>query len=301
MLLKNDVLILRSNSTDFVGRHIRNRGYKVIDPYVGQGNMLSRFLRRIHFNSGFPFVSIWYNKKILKNKVENIIIFETDITADYISWLCSKKEESNIKIWYWNIVKNTINPSLIESEKCEKWSFSSKDCNKYRMKFNPPPYFYEIKFPSNDIIYDIVFIGKDKGRLRMLLEYKKIFEEMGLKVHFHITPDRRWKKGRNHSSRLRYKDSLVLASKSRAVFDYIEINDSGQSMRVMETLFWNKKVITNNKLIKGYDFYMPENIFVLGEDNLENLHKFINTPYKPVDREIVLNYDFDRWLERFYK
>ena len=67
----------------------------------------------------------------------------------------------------------------------------------------------------------------------------------------------------------------------------------------MEALFLEKKLITNNKDIKNYDFYNPSNIFILGENNIEDIKEFINKPYEKVEQKIIDYYDFEQWLSRF--
>ena len=49
------------------------------------------------------------------------------------------------------------------------------------------------------------------------------------------------------------------------------------------------------------NFYRSENIFIYGEDKIENLANFIDTPYAEVEEEIVKYYDFDNWILRFFK
>ena len=48
------------------------------------------------------------------------------------------------------------------------------------------------------------------------------------------------------------------------------------------------------------DFYCKDNIFIIGKDDINDLAEFINRPYKEVDSEIVDQYDFSSWLNRFF-
>ena len=64
-------------------------------------------------------------------------------------------------------------------------------------------------------------------------------------------------------------------------------------------MFLERKLITNNTDIKNYDFYNHDNIFILGEDNINEIKEFINKPYKKIDQDIIDYYDFDQWLNRF--
>ena len=252
-----------------------------------------RCIRRIWYKFKLPFKSIWYDKKILSSNINEIVIFDALCNVDYLKWLRKMKPEAKIVFWYWNIVKNTISPNSIPDEIVEKWSFSRKDCAEYSMRFMPLPYFYELVIPPQNKEFDIVFVGKDKGRLSELLNLRSKFDKLGLKSKFIITPDHQYSKNAEYSNPISYLESLDWNSKAKAVLDYIEVDNSGQSLRVIEALFLKEKIITNSKLIYDYDFYCPENIFVLDRDDYSKLPSFLEIPYKNYDESIVSKYDFD--------
>ena len=68
----------------------------------------------------------------------------------------------------------------------------------------------------------------------------------------------------------------------------------------MESIFFRKKLVTNDRRIVDMDFYSSENIFVLGMDNIDMLYSFIKQPYVEIDKSIVEKYDFDNWVNRFF-
>ena len=88
---------------------------------------------------------------------------------------------------------------------------------------------------------------------------------------------------------------------SKSILDIVNPNQSGLTLRVMESLFFKKKLITNNLFISEYDFYNSQNIFILGKDREEDLHDFINSNYIDVDDSIVTSYDYHNWVKRFTK
>ena len=69
----------------------------------------------------------------------------------------------------------------------------------------------------------------------------------------------------------------------------------------MESLFFKRKLITNNKEVMKYEFYNPNNIFILEKDNFEKINEFINSKYEDIDSKIVDYYDIENWLKRFDK
>ena len=296
---KNGYVIVRHTFSDSIGKLIKDRGYCCCCIYKKQDSFFMRSLRRVFQKVRLLPQSIWYGKKVLDYNGK-IIIFESLCTADYVKWLRKKKPDADIVFWYWNYAQNTINPNAIDDRLCQKWSFSRLDAKKYGMRFNPLPYFTEIEAPLKTREYDIVFVGKDKGRLSALLDLKTQFNSMGLTTKFIITPTHSYNKNPEYSKPISYMESVAVSAQGRAVLDYIEVTDSGQSLRVIEALFLQEKIITNSELVVDYDFYCPENIFVLGKDDMARLPEFLATPYKEIDREIIMRYDFDSVIERFF-
>ncbi len=86
---------------------------------------------------------------------------------------------------------------------------------------------------------------------------------------------------------------------SKAVLELISDGQTGITQRPFETLFLRKKLITTSSEVKSYDFYCPENIFVLGERDIQELPDFLKTPFKPVAEEILQEYTLTGWLQNF--
>ena len=297
---RSSVAIVRGVFSDDIGKLIIQRGYNCCYIFKNQSSFFLRSVRRVWNKLQLPGKSIWYDKKILSIDTQEIVILDSLCTVEYLTWLRKKKPNAKIVFWYWNIAKNSIPPNEIPDSIVDKWSFSRKDCVKYGMKFNPLPYFKELSYSSDIKEYDVVFVGKDKGRLQELLKLRSSFENLGLSTRFVITPDHPYSNNPEYSKPISYLESVKLDTKSKAVLDYIEVDDSGQSLRILESIFIKEKIITNSKLIFDYDFYCPENFFVLGHDQLSDLPDFISTPYKEISDDVVMKYDFDSIIGRFF-
>ena len=85
---------------------------------------------------------------------------------------------------------------------------------------------------------------------------------------------------------------------SEVIIDYGHPDQTGLTMRTIETLGINKKLITNNKLVMEEPFYKTENIFVIGQQNDQELAEFLTSPYVPVSNEIYQSYAIENWVER---
>lgn len=85
---------------------------------------------------------------------------------------------------------------------------------------------------------------------------------------------------------------------SEVIIDYGHPDQTGLTMRTIETLGINKKLITNNKLVMEEPFYKTENIFVIGQQDEQELAEFLILPYVPVSNEVYQSYAIENWVER---
>lgn len=212
-----------------------------------------------------------------------------------------KRSDKKIVQWYWNPVCADIHPDEIRGCGAEFYSFDPEDCRNYNMSHSSPYYFSTFKLPHNNISNDIYFVGADKGRLNALLELKTIFESQGLKVDYRITKSSKPTEAVSYQYRetISYHQVLEEIARCRAILDYVQVGQTGLTLRPMEALFHKKKLITNDVNICEYDFYNKYNIFILGKDDIVNLKAFIDSPYKDIDKNIVARYDFKNWLRQF--
>lgn len=94
-----------------------------------------------------------------------------------------------------------------------------------------------------------------------------------------------------------YEKSVQLVLESEYLVDFLVGDHHGLSIRVFEALGYRKKLVTNNVLVKQYDFYNVNNIYILGEEE-RSLSDFVKLPYESLPLEIVDKYNFDNWFLR---
>ena len=299
-------IFIRSDANDYISKNINLSGFTVISPYskIALSNPIFRKIMRFHLNSIFPFKSIWYNKKVINKRInENsvVVAFESGINTHFFKHFTRKYKTTKKFLWFWNTVDNTISPLSKDLSDWKLYSFSEVDCFLYQMIFNPAPYFSNNSNGEKFTIkYDVCFVGKDKNRLKKLLLIKSFLEINGYKCKFLITENsRRLFKSKKLSRNIKYSETINLLLESKAILDYIIPANSGLSMRAMESLFFSKKLITNNPLIKNYDFYNSDNIFILGVDHPDTFKKFMEISYNHDVDIYKQNYTFERWLSRF--
>ena len=134
-------------------------------------------------------------------------------------------------------------------------------------------------------------MGRPKTRKKDIVDLEKKLKEEGIQTNFKIIE--------NEKDYVSYDEYLKMIAESKCILDYNQEGQVGLSLRPMEALFLERKLITNNTDIKNYDFYNHDNVFILGEDNINEIKEFINKPYRKVNQDIINYYDFEQWLKRF--
>ena len=102
-------------------------------------------------------------------------------------------------------------------------------------------------------------------------------------------------------NRITFLENLKNVEKADVLLDFVDPVHNGLSIRFFEGMYYQKKVITDNVMVKNYDFYHPNNIFVLENDNYEKIDEFLKIPYQEISEEIVKKYGFSNWLKEIIK
>ncbi len=153
---------------------------------------------------------------------------------------------------------------------------------------------------------DLFFVGKDKGRLQVLSEIRSMAEAAGLRCKMHVVRDRHTPPLRSEEgltdADMPYAETLRWIGRSRCLIEVLQKGQKGSTLRVMEALFYGKKLLTNNPDIVSEPYYDPQRIFVFGKDDPASLRRFVE---RPVDRAADMArwrqspYRIARWIEAF--
>jgi hypothetical protein len=265
-----------------------------------------KIIRKIHFLLNLPYKRIWWLTKPIKNDKQNydaVILFDSAFyLKEYSRFIEKNISAKKYILFYWNPIWFTCVPNKI-SDHWEKWSFDKYDAKSFNIRYNGTFFVesYLSKFNKTKTIQDLFFIGKDKGRYNDIKTLESNFYNLGLKTEFLIINDRplNFLSKHQYSKPISYDKVLAQISKSRMLLDYNQKNQSGLTLRVMESIFLQKKLLTSNSKIIEYEFYNPNNIFIISEDKkLSHLNDFIRTPFNPIKKEILEEYMFSNWLYR---
>ena len=295
MNVKNSIDLNNNNGAIIVKGNgfISFDGQKNVYPLYSSYGLPARFLRKVarwtRLYCVFPFFFCRWKKQIIDSSL--VIMFDSNMADLNMVSRYIKKKNCRLKLvfWYWNPVKpNDV--ALKDKRVDEIWSYNRFDAKKYHLKYYPQ-FYHQILFVKNKKPHiDMVFLGRNKGRERSLTKLKETASAQGLKCKFIVADGK--------EKQINYKDYLKYVINSRCIVDLVPNQSCGLTLRPLEALFYEKKLVTNYEDIVNYDFYDKENIFIIGKDNINRLAEFVNSPYKKIDNKIVDFYSYESWLKR---
>ena len=278
----------------------------------------SGVIQKNHFNDLFIYFcatrgsltrflpGLCYSHPRFRDGDDKIIVFDSYTTARQLSWLRSNWPDKRVILWYWNTVTND---GLIRKlpQGVELWSYSIKDCERYGMRFNTQ-FFFDCLAGDAEQIREkplsprprALFYGRDKGRSAQIRHIAEELADAGVEVDLRIAPDKApgFQALRNPDL-VPYQTVVDMVKDTDIIMDYCSRPaDSGLSLRAMESLFFGKKLVTNNLEILGSDFYNPANVYVLDHD-CRSLKEFVDCPRVLVPSEIRDRYLLSNWIKRF--
>ena len=291
--MMNKYLIFMSDKAGVLPVLCKNMNNKHFRKVYKDSCNFKGFIYRAIRKSKTSLISVYFGK--WKNEdikdVETIIVFDSAYNPYAVKIMRNKCKDCKIILYYWNHINEHSKKFLEDKNIDEFWTFDTSDAKKYNVNYNSQFYTKNIELERNDFIYDVLFLGRAKNREEILLDLSDKLKQRGINSKNIIIE--------NEKDFVPYEEYLKLLPKTKVILDIVDGKQAGLTLRPMEALFFNKKLITNNLDIVNYDFYNPNNIFILGKDDISNIKQFIDSSYEPVNEEIVNYYDFEEWVKRF--
>lgn len=165
---------------------------------------------------------------------------------------------------------------------------------------------------ENKYEFDISFLGTiHSDRFAIIKEIRKICDDWGLKFFsfqylqsgfmyycYKILKNefRETSKNDFNYEKLESVNIAEIVDKSKVILDIQHPQQTGLTMRTIEMIGMNKKLITTNQDIKNYDFYDPYNILVIDRKNIKIPKEFFDAEYRPIDEKIYEKYYIESWI-----
>lgn len=140
------------------------------------------------------------------------------------------------------------------------YTFDQNDSKKFQFIYYPTMYSkinYEL---SDNKKSDAFFVGVAKKRLPLLKSIFRKLNESGVNCRFYISKVRKSQTANDgiiYNNWLSYEDVLQYVIGSNCIIEVLDQNQVGGTLRMFEAICYNKKILTNNQLIKESKYYNP--------------------------------------------
>lgn len=269
-------------------------------------------------------------KKEINDYYNNIIEKLQNETLDYLflvnpetvpSYFIDIVKENNpsIKIYtyFWDSINNRKKALTYLNISDKFFTFDSND-KTVDTRITFLPLFYSDKYKQiadskTNISYDICFIGTvHSNRYNIVKSIEKIASDNNLLIYsYFYSPSKilflfqklffrsfRHIKLNDISFKSLSKNQVIeLISSSKVIIDIEHISQNGLTMRTIEMLGANKKILTTNKNIVNYDFYNSNNCFVFDRNNIKIDQSFFKNDFNEIDEKVYDKYSLSSWIE----
>ncbi|MFJ1409141.1 lipopolysaccharide core biosynthesis protein rfaS [Capnocytophaga canimorsus] len=242
---------------------------------------------------------------ILENNYDFLIIIGAYVLSEEILNIALNKSKFSVTIFWDSIAKIPMQEKYLPLfDVC--YSFDKDDCQKYGLKEITNFYFVEERSENN--VYDISYLATYDNRMEEAISIFNYFQENNIKAKAKIFtyPSHPIKELLPKNFEVIHKiipfgESYQYYLDSKIILDIAHPHQKGLSFRPFEAMGMNKKLITTNKDIINYDFYDPNNIFVIENPfDFSIPETFFKTDYQEINNKIKEKYHIKNWVKKIF-
>lgn len=287
---------------EFVLSGLKLRSDILLFPLNRHSNIIQKVSRR--YGSSIPLPIHFVLSSYLQNTIKGLKADDAVIIAEYTdSALLSAiarilPEGVSRYIWLWNHKGDDKhfgkNLPAIQNLRFQVITYDELDAEKFGFRwhtqfFNIKPYQQEASLKDIAILYDFLFVGYAKNRVEEIESIRSLLSSYTCKfITVHST-----------SEYIPYTNYMELALQSRCLVEIVHTGDPSCTLRPLEAMAIHRKLLTNNPAVRNYSFFRPQNIFILGEDDISRLPEFLHSSFESIPSNIVDSYDVNSWVNTF--
>lgn len=305
------------NYEEYIKERLESKGAKVFLIYenLDEVNFLYRFiyvyLKKLKQKVlNYHYIS---SLKKIKEKIDIVLVIRgSSITELIMDKMHNKYPDAFFVMYQWDSIKNNKNAELIAKYFNKCLTFDKDDaCNK-NWQYRPLFYVRSAKNINKDI--DVAYICSiHSERIQILNKLINICEDKKLTLFTHVFTKRIIYLKRKYLDRvqeymiadnrfikfysLSSENLFDIYARSKIVVDYTNPNQKGLTMRTIECLGNNCKLVTNNSNLKDENIFNDSNYYIYQGTNVELPDYLLSEPYKELDRAIYNYYSLDGWIE----
>lgn len=91
-----------------------------------------------------------------------------------------------------------------------------------------------------------------------------------------------------------------LSMQSKAIVDITHQGQKGLSIRIIEAIGLERKIITTNSAVSSYDFYTPDNIYIMNESSDLPDAEWLNEEYRSLPEKVKKKYSIKAWIDTLF-
>jgi hypothetical protein len=277
------------NYDDLIKNELERSGYKVF--LISDRPFKNKILRALttRFPSFFSMILIPYYLRLLvreRSQYDDFFVINGQTLSLFmIKYLKNKYKFTSTRLYFWDSIKNRPTGIKLISEFQKTYSFDRQDCDLYNLRYRP--LFYDTKYTSTNqgqnkqaFTSDLVFIGTDhKDRTDIISKIAQSHDiNFEAEVYFHTRLVffikrfvLRWVNLASNYKRIYKPKSLfeiiAMYEKSKAVLDIHHPLQTGLTMRTIELVGMQKKIVTTNQNVRLERFYNEDMVHVINRDD----------------------------------
>ncbi len=237
-------------------------------------------------------------------KQDQILVINPDLIEKKYHLMIKEHTHKYIAYLYDSVARYPVQ-DLLEGVFDEIYSFDTDDVKKYNFKpttnynYLEKKDFHWIEAPN----YQLFYLASFDDRIALLSQIAQKLNAIKVTFRFIIVT----KKVKEipfieiRKERINQEDLGEFYNQTNVILDLVRDQQTGLSFRIFEAMAYQKKIITSNAAVRNYDFYNPNNILVLDENNLQIDASFFTTKYQPIPNEIYQKYTLSHWVDTIFE
>lgn len=259
--------------------------------------LISRILKKLEWKIPSFLWGDW-KKEIIG--CDKIVITDYAYFPQIVKYIKNRNPHCDVFFYYMNNINamkshyTTVDEVVRVFGRENVYTYNKNDAQRYNINFKMTMY-QPTSITQTESTFDLLFVGRDKGRGKQIQQFYSDISDK-YKCFFRIM-DYQGELGTDKY--IDYEEYLLDMIKSKAIMEVVTDEQEEISLRVLEALFYDKKLITNNRKFVNLDIYniMKKNVLIVDYGNIdyEKFETFMNKQFEKWDIDLT-QYTFDEWM-----
>ncbi|MGC4235761.1 MAG: hypothetical protein QM594_22490 [Niabella sp.] len=311
--LKEQKILLFGNRmagySDRIAEELKRQGALVDQLYYGYiPSFVMQIIHNIVNNKFYQRLLLFYHEKklnsVYKGKKYDIILVINgkNMPLQLLEQVKKVSPNAEFILYIWDDMANVRHPDNFLRFFNKVFTYNPFDAEEYHLIYRP---FFYSEYVLKNKTSDLAFVGMlQSNRLKLLDEIKK--QNPGATFNNYIFSHflsfvKRFSAFKTkikevHFKRASYKKYIDILSTAKAVIEIPHVLQKNITTRAIEALGTRTKLITTAATIKNFDFYNEDNVFILSNDNISDIQRWLTIPYKNYDDAILEKYSLSAWV-----